>query len=98
MRLSHLSFIAILLGSNAFANGDVLQVPPAEGDGYRAPATAQGEVPVRGMTKQQVEARFGAPLERIPAVGEPPISRWVYPDYTVYFEHQYVLHSVRKKQ
>ena len=54
----------------------------------------QVEMPVRGMTKNEVEAKFGAPSEKIPAVGEPPISRWVYPDYTVYFEKQYVIHSV----
>jgi hypothetical protein len=30
----------------------------------------------------------------VPAVGEPPISRWEYTGYTVYFEHDLVLHSV----
>ena len=51
-------------------------------------------VPERGMNMDQVESSFGAPNERIGAVGEPPIARWVYGQYTVYFEHQLVLHSV----
>jgi hypothetical protein len=51
-------------------------------------------VPERGMNMDQVESNFGAPNERIAAVGEPPIARWVYGQYTVYFEHQLVLHSV----
>lgn len=95
MRLCQISLAAALLATSgmAAAEGDVVQMPPAE------PAMAethpiQVEMPVRGMTKNEVEAKFGAPSEKIPAVGEPPISRWVYPDYTVYFEKQYVIHSV----
>ena len=29
-----------------------------------------------------------------PAVGNPPISRWEYPGFVVYFEHEHVIHSV----
>jgi hypothetical protein len=57
-------------------------------------AQSQVERPTRGMEMIRVEQRFGAPAERVPAVGEPPISRWVYPGYTVYFEGSLVLHSV----
>lgn len=49
--------------------------------------------PTRGMNMQQVENNFGAPSSIISAVGEPPITRWVYEKYTVYFEHQYVIHA-----
>lgn len=49
--------------------------------------------PERGLTQQQVESSFGSPLEKIAPVGEPPISRWVYDKYTVYFEGNYVIHS-----
>jgi hypothetical protein len=52
--------------------------------------------PTRGMTMTQVEDQFGAPLNKVPAVGEPPISRWEYGDFIVYFEHNLVLHSVVK--
>lgn len=97
MRPSPIRLIAILLAAGStVAHGDVVQVPPAA-PGTEA-AQIQMDLPVRGMNKQQVEARFGAPLEKIPAVGEPPISRWVYADYTVYFEHQYVIHTVLKRK
>jgi hypothetical protein len=48
----------------------------------------------RGMTKAQVERRYGEPISRTPAVGNPPISRWNYPDYCIYFEGDLVLHTV----
>lgn len=80
----------------------VLSLPvmlPAQADTLliertRAEKAVAQDLPSRGMTMQQVEARFGAPQEVKPAVGEPPITRWVYKDFIVYFEHQYVLHSV----
>ena len=50
--------------------------------------------PTRGMTMNQVENRFGAPREKYPAVGRPPITRWDYDNFSVFFEHQYVLHAV----
>lgn len=50
--------------------------------------------PQRGMAMTAVEQSFGKPAEVLPPVGEPPITRWIYPAYTVYFEHQYVIHSV----
>ena len=49
--------------------------------------------PERGMQKLQVETNFGSPLRINPAIGEPPISSWVYEKYTVYFESEYVIHS-----
>ncbi|AFT70138.1 hypothetical protein B5T_01863 [Alloalcanivorax dieselolei B5] len=55
-----------------------------------------GEAPQRGMTQAQVRAQFGAPQDTKGPVGQPPISRWVYPDYTVYFENQVVLHNVTR--
>ena len=50
--------------------------------------------PGRGTTMQQVEARFGAPAKRYPAVGKPPITRWDYPSFSVFFEYSRVVHSV----
>jgi hypothetical protein len=50
--------------------------------------------PSRGMTMDQVAAKFGAPASKVPAVGAPPISRWEYPGFIVYFEHEHVIHSV----
>ncbi len=42
--------------------------------------------PARGMTMDQVASKFGAPVTKVPAVGKPPISRWEYPGFVVYFE------------
>ena len=50
--------------------------------------------PVRGMTMDAVRERFGEPKSRLPAVGNPPITRWIYDRYTVYFEHDLTLHVV----
>jgi hypothetical protein len=50
--------------------------------------------PVRGMTMSQVASKFGEPVTKVPAVGKPPISRWEYPGFVVYFEHEHVIHSV----
>jgi hypothetical protein len=55
--------------------------------------------PSRGMSMGQVEKRYGAPSDKLPVAGgdtarHPPINRWVYPGYTVYFERNIVLTSV----
>ncbi|MCK4743773.1 MAG: hypothetical protein KAT25_08140 [Sulfuriflexus sp.] len=49
--------------------------------------------PERGMQMQQVETNYGSPLSINDAVGEPPITSWVYEKYTVYFEGEYVIHA-----
>ena len=54
------------------------------------------DMPVRSMDKQDVLRDFGDPQEITDAVGEPPISQWVYADYVVYFEGNWVLYSVVK--
>jgi hypothetical protein len=58
--------------------------------------------PARGMSMAQVESRFGAPSSKLaPAGGDtqlhPVINRWVYPDYTVYFERDRVINSVMNR-
>jgi hypothetical protein len=60
------------------------------------PAAAQQpqNIPERGSTMDRVERDLGSPAEKVPAVGDPPISRWRYADFTVYFEHDRVLHTV----
>ena len=50
--------------------------------------------PSRGMTMSQVASKFGEPATKVPAIGKPPISRWEYPGFVVYFEHDHVIHSV----
>jgi len=55
------------------------------------------ERPSRGSTMESVRAKFGAPSQESPAVGNPPISRWDYPGYSVFFESDKVLHTVVMK-
>jgi hypothetical protein len=58
------------------------------------------ETPKRGSTMTQVEARFGAPVERHAPVsspgkpGQPPITRWDYNGFSVFFERDRVIDSV----
>jgi hypothetical protein len=79
---------ALALAGPAFA--DELQVPnPA----------ASGDKPASGMSMERVEAKYGAPSRRVPAVGggttaQPPITRWEYPGFVVYFENNLVVHTV----
>ena len=59
------------------------------GEQLERPAT-----PTRGMSKASVKRKFGEPNSRVGAIGDPPISRWVYDAYTVVFEYDKVLHAV----
>lgn len=61
-----------------------------------SPAEAAGQ-PDRGVSKADVLANLGEPVSRVAAVGEPPISSWEYDGFVVYFEHDFVLHSVAKR-
>ena len=55
---------------------------------------ASSDRPSRGSTMNAVAGRFGEPTNRHSAVGDPPITRWDYPQFSVYFEHDRVLHAV----
>ncbi len=92
-RLTALLAPLLLLAATPFTtSADVLLLQAIQ---QAPPNNAQGiPRPRRGMTMDQVRRHFGNPGQEIPPVGEPPITRWVYPKYTVYFEHQYVLESV----
>ena len=94
------SFISLLLVtvftlSAASASADVLLIDAIT----QAPANSEGGLPRpnSGQSMTQVRARFGEPKQEIPWVGEPPISRWVYGSFTVYFEYDKVIHSVTHK-
>lgn len=54
-------------------------------------------IPTRGMTMEYVEANFGSPAGKRLPVGDPPITRWEYPGFIVYFEYKRVIHSVAKR-
>jgi len=50
--------------------------------------------PKGGMTMAAVEAHFGTPRERHPTVGTPPITRWDYDGFSVFFEKDRVIDAV----
>jgi hypothetical protein len=52
------------------------------------------ERPKRGSTMSDVEKHFGAPVEKHATVGQPPITRWDYAGFSVFFEHDRVIHAV----
>ena len=78
-----------LAGFCACAEADVVAVE--NGIAIKESSVA---TPSRGMTMDQVSSKFGAPVTKVPAVGSPPISRWEYPGFVVYFEAEHVIHSV----
>ncbi|MGH8529056.1 MAG: hypothetical protein ACRETN_04320 [Nevskiales bacterium] len=56
-------------------------------------------LPRRGASMGEVEREFGAPGERHPPVGggspkHPPITRWDYERFSVFFERKHVISSV----
>lgn len=50
--------------------------------------------PTRGSSMSSVESKFGAPSTKHEAVGRPPITRWDYPGFSVFFEYDHVIHAV----
>ena len=83
---------AVLAGFTGVAESSFAETIAVEG----GIAVKESDIatPRRGMTMDQVAAKFGAPATKVPAVGQPPISRWDYPGFVVYFERNYVIHSV----
>ena len=55
------------------------------------------DLPANGMSKDVVQARFGEPADKLAAVGDPPITRWNYNNWSVYFEYDLVLFTVLHK-
>jgi hypothetical protein len=84
-------FAALLLGcalagtaaAETQVTNDQVQVVPS-----------QLERPKRGATMGDVEKQFGAPVNRHPAVGQPPITRWDYNGFSVVFEKDRVIDAV----
>ena len=90
-------FASFLLMSSSAVLADQMSVPSAPAAvpiGQQGIAYANEARPRSGMSMNQVSNQFGAPGQKVSAVGEPPISRWVYDHYTVYFEQDRVIHSV----
>ena len=87
--------LALMIGTAAF----LAPVDTMQADVLLIEEVRQAEsmrLPVNGMNKVDVQAEFGAPAQTHAAVGDPPITRWDYERWSVYFEHDLVLFSVLK--
>jgi len=89
-KLRTLTLLALMFGFISVGNAQTLDM---EGT---TPAASSGR-PTRGMTAASVEQRFGIPEARRAAVGDPPISRWDYKEFVVFFEYDRVIHAVVKR-
>jgi hypothetical protein len=85
--MTRIVFIGFLLLTAGLAQADVLIVEEVR-------QVERMDLPRNGQSMQAIETRFGVPTQRHSAVGDPPITRWDYPKYSVYFEHNLVLFSV----
>lgn len=80
----------LLIGLSANLPAEEINIPTTETE---TPEFSV-QLPGRGMAMENVQSRFGEATETFSAVGEPPITKWVYKNFTVYFESQFVIHAV----
>lgn len=90
LMLPRLLLVLCLLPLGAAA--EVLQIPIGQ------QGTDQLPMPQLGESQRAVLERFGLADQEHPSVGNPPITRWDYREFSVYFEHQHVINSVRHHQ
>lgn len=89
-KLRTLTLFALVFGFVGLAGADTLNME-------NTTPSMDSPRPTRGMTQASVQSRFGAPEARRAAVGEPPISRWDYSGFIVYFEYDRVIHAVDRR-
>jgi hypothetical protein len=75
---------------------------PANAENIIIPVGQQGsssqQMPVNGTSRRAVLERYGLPDVEHPPVGSPRMTRWDYRDFSVYFENDTVITSVRNHQ
>jgi hypothetical protein len=90
-------FIAVLLLAAAFpVFAESLALPASANSS--SPGTS--ELPAKGSLMSAVRARYGEPERTHTPVGgdaprHPPITRWDYAGFSVFFENDHVVDSVR---
>ena len=89
-KLRTITLIALLTAAWGIAGADTLEM---QGSGIMA----DDGRPTRGMTQASVEAKYGSPTAVKAPVGDPPITRWEYANFVVFFEYDKVIHAVRKR-
>ena len=91
-----LLLLIILLSMPFSVNADTLVIPDIANQPGGAPDNTPR--PARAMSMDQVRDQFGPPRQVMGPVGNPPITRWVYDNFVVTFESEYVIHSVVKRK
>jgi len=84
-----LAALAVACAGTGVVQADILHTP----DGGFGVVERAG-LPSRGQSQVAVLRQHGEPKQRHATVGDPPITRWDYDDFSVVFEGDYVLHSV----
>jgi hypothetical protein len=92
------TMLVLLVLAAPCAHADTLLI-----DGIDVDKQSVDARPKPGMSMSAVESAYGAPSQRHAAVGgavvqHPPITRWDYPSFSVYFENERVIHAVARKQ
>lgn len=93
MKLVATPFVAAALLFTAAAPLNAEIIRHAEGS---LAVVESAQAPRSGLHRDDVLAKYGEPVHRHAAVGNPPISSWEYADFEVYFEYDIVLHTVIK--
>ena len=88
-KLRIVSAIALLMAFGSLASAETLNM-----DGTMA--RSDDGHPSRGMSQESVESKYGNPTSVKAPVGDPPISRWEYANFVVFFEYDKVIHTVTK--
>lgn len=82
--------LALLLIPGPAAVAEIIKIPVGQ-QGVESGV----QLPARGQSTSLVKQRFGEPSKTYAAVGTPPITRWEYSGFAVYFEYDHVVHAVR---
>lgn len=96
--MTPLTHLARPLAAALLALAGILAASPTFAQAHTE--AGEGSASVHGLTQEQVIARFGEPERRhapVPATGEhptPPITRWDYADFSIFFEKRTALHRV----
>lgn len=99
MRLTIRTFVAAALVAGAFTLAVPAPAAHAESLALKVRQEQHFNLPRRGLSMAQVARDYGAPERKLQTRGgdtrlHPPIHRWEYANFIVYFERSHVIHSV----
>ena len=94
MKTYALVSLLCLTGAVGLAGSGLAHAELIVDDGKVAVMPSNTPQPARGALMKTVEKQFGAPAEKHPTVGKPPITRWDYAGFSVFFEGDRVIDTV----